>query len=251
MFPNLFGIEDGSYILCMCVGIIAAVVLAIVFLKKNGSKKSELIDLGICACFAIVFGVIFAILFENLYEVIALKDQYKWVWKMTFFGGLFGGVAGFLGTYFILRKKSKLRLNNIIVFAPVSIALAHGIGRIGCFLAGCCYGKHTDSWIGIDFPGIGKVIPTQLIEAIFLLILFGVLLFLILKFKFKYGFLIYIPSYAVFRFVIEFFRGDERGVAAILSPSQIWCIVLFFSTIPLYFFLKYYFGKVNEEKKIL
>lgn len=248
MYPNLFGIQDFSYILCMCVGIIAAVVLAIVFLKKNGSKKSELIDLGICACFAVALGVIFAILFENLYEAIALKDQYKWVWKMTFFGGLFGGVVGFLCTYFILRKNSKLRLNNVIVIAPASIALAHGIGRIGCFLAGCCYGKPTDSWIGINFPGIGKVIPTQLIEAIFLFLLFGIMLFLILKFKFKYGFLIYVPAYAVFRFVIEFFRGDDRGVIGSLSPSQIWCIILFAATIPLYFLMKYYFGKANEEK---
>ena len=248
MYPNLFGINDGSYIICMCIGILAAVFLAVIFLKKNGEKKSALIDLGICACFAVIFGIIFAILFENIYEAISLKEQYKWVWKMTFYGGLFGGVGGFLGTYFILRKKSTLRLGNILVIAPASIVLAHAIGRIGCFLAGCCYGKPTDSWIGIEFPGVGKVIPTQLIESIFLFVLFGILLFLILKYKFKYGFLIYIPAYAVFRFVIEFFRGDERGVAFALSPSQVWCIVLFAASIPLYFLLKKYFEKANEEK---
>lgn len=248
MYPDLFGIHDSSYIICVILGVIAAVVLAIFYLKKTGSNKSELIDLSICACFAVASGVVFAILFENLYEAIALKDEYKWVWKMTFYGGLFGGVVGFLTTYFLLRKKSTLRLNNIIIIAPASIALAHAIGRIGCFLAGCCYGKPTDTWIGIEFPSIGKVIPTQLIESIFLFALFGIMLFLILKFKFRYGFLIYTSSYSVFRFVIEFFRGDERGVAGLLSPSQIWCILIFIATVPLYFILKKYFKAIDEKE---
>lgn len=248
MYPNLFGIEDGSYVICMCLGIIAAVLLAILFLKKKGIKKSGLIDLGICACFAVALGIIFSILFENLYEVIALKEQYKWVWKMTFYGGLFGGIIGFLGTYFILRKKTLLKLQEVLIIAPASICLAHGIGRIGCFLAGCCYGEHTESWIGIEFPSIGKVIPTQLIEAIFLFVLFGVILFMILKFKFKYGLVVYAACYSVFRFVIEFYRGDERGVAGALSPSQIWCIALFVASVPLFFLLKYYFKSNNGKE---
>lgn len=251
MFPNLFGIEDGSYIMCMVIGIVLAILFAVLFLKKKGVKKNALIDLGICACFAVIAGVIFAILFENLYEVIALKDQYHWVWKMTFYGGLFGGVGGFLGTYFILKKKTSLRISDVIVVAPVSIVIAHAIGRIGCFLAGCCYGKPTDSWIGIDFPGIGKVIPTQLIEAIFLFVLFGVLLFLLLKYNFKYGFVIYAFAYSIFRFIIEFYRGDDRGVAGVLAPSQIWCIILFAAAVPLYFLLRYIFKKSDEEKQII
>lgn len=251
MYPDLFGINDFSYTICLILGIIAAIVLAVLFIKKRGATKGELIDLGICACSAIVFGVVFAILFENIYEAIALKDQYHWVWKMTFYGGLFGGAGGFLLTYIILKRNSKLTLNNVIIIAPASITLAHAIGRIGCFLAGCCYGKQTDSWIGIDFPEIGKVIPTQLIEFIFLFVLFGVLLFLALKYNFKYTFIVYIPSYAIFRFILEFFRADERGVAGILSPSQIWCIVLLAITVPLYIFLKWIFAKQNEEKQSL
>lgn len=248
MYPNLFGIEDGSYIFCMIFGIVLAVIVAIEFLKKKGASKGALIDLGICACFAVIAGIIFSILFENLYEAIALKEKYKWVWKMTFYGGLIGGVGGFIGTYLLLKKKTTLKFTNVLIIAPASIVLAHAIGRIGCFLAGCCYGKPTDSWIGINFPGIGKVIPTQLIEAIFLFILFGVIFFLILKLNFKYGFIVYVPAYAIFRFVIEFFRGDERGVAGALSPSQIWCIILFVATIPLYFLLKYIFAKAYAEK---
>lgn len=247
MYPDLFGINDFSYTLCMVVGIILAVLVAGFYLKKKGISKVAIIDLIICTCFAVVGGIIFSILFENLYEAIQLKDQYHWVWKMTFYGGLFGGVLGFLLTYFLMRKNTKLCLEDVLIVAPASIAVAHGVGRIGCFLAGCCYGKHTDSWIGMDFPGLGKVIPTQLIEAIALLLLFGVLCFLAFKKDFKYNFIIYAGFYGVFRFVIEFFRDDERGVAFALSPSQIWCLILVVATVPLYFFLKK-FIKSNEQK---
>ena len=94
---------------------------------------------------------------------------------MTFYGGLFGGVLGFLLTYYFIRKNVNFKIMEVVKVAPVSIAIAHCIGRIGCTLAGCCYGKPTDSWIGIDLPGHGKVIPTQLFEAIFLLILFVII----------------------------------------------------------------------------
>lgn len=251
MYPNLFGIDNFSYTLCMFVGIILAFVFEIVYLKKKRISKEGVIDLIICGCFAIAVGVIFAILFENLYELIEKGSEYVWTWAMTFYGGLFGGVLGFLAVYFIMRKNCNFDIKVILKSAPIAIALAHSIGRIGCFLAGCCYGKETDSWIGLPCahpkPGI-NVIPTQLIEAIFLLILFGVMLFLLLKFNFKYNLVVYTFGYSIFRFIIEFFRDDPRGVAFALSPSQIFCIVLFVLGIPLIFLLKKINTKKYEEK---
>lgn len=243
MYPNLFGIKDFSYTLCLIVGIALAFLIAILFLKKKGTTKEGLIDLLICACFAIVGGIVFAILFENLYELIEKKEAYKWTWGMTFYGGLFGGVLGFLLTYYFIRKNVNFKIMEVVKVAPVSIAIAHCIGRIGCTLAGCCYGKPTDSWIGIDLPGHGKVIPTQLFEAVFLLILFVVMLVLLLKKDFKYNFVVYMCSYGVFRYINEFFRNDPRGVAFDLSPSQIWCIILVLLATPTFFFLKWLYEK--------
>jgi phosphatidylglycerol:prolipoprotein diacylglycerol transferase len=251
MYPDLFSIDDFSYTLCMILGIIAAFLIAFFYLRKKGLTKGGLIDLLICGLSGVVFGLIFAILFENLYEFIENGSEHRWVWKMTFLGGLFGGVIGFLGAYFLMRKTVRFDIRPVLVIAPLCIAVAHGIGRIGCFLAGCCYGKETDSWIGMDFPhdGLGNVIPTQLIEAIFLFVLAGLLLSLTMLKDYKYNMLIYLGSYSVFRFVIEFFRGDERGVAFALSPSQIWCIIIVLGLCPLYILLKKIFANKNEKER--
>ena len=248
MYPDLFGINNFSYTLCMIIGVTIAIVIACIYLYKQGFKKEGIIDLLICAFAGVALGVVFAVLFENLYEFIEYGTKHHWVWKMTFFGGLFGGVIGFLIPYFILRKNIKFNIKPILMIAPISITIAHGIGRIGCFLAGCCYGKPTDSWIGIDFPndGLGKVIPTQLIEAIFLFLLTAVMVVLLLVKHFKYNFLVYLGSYSIFRFVIEFYRGDERGVAFALSPSQVWCIIIFLGLFPFYLLLRKLF---NEEEQ--
>lgn len=238
MYPNLFGIENASYVIMMILGIIFAFLIAVIYLKKKKISKSGIIDLLICGCFAVASGIIFGILFENLYEAIAYGKEYKWTWGMTFFGGLCGGVIGFLATYFAMRKTIKFDILDILKIAPLSITVAHAFGRIGCFLAGCCYGKHTDSWIGMNFPNLGKVIPTQLIESVFLFVLSAVLLVLILKLDFSYTFIVYLISYSIFRFIIELFRDDQRGVAGALSPSQIWCIILFAGSIPLFFLIR-------------
>lgn len=247
MYPIIIGSGRNafslSYTLCMILGIILAILYAAFYFKKQGIKKDGVIDLLICACFAIAGGIIFSILFENLYELIEKGPEYEWTWGMTFLGGLFGGVVGFLTTYFVMKENINFKLGDVLKVAPVSIALAHSIGRVGCTLAGCCYGKHTDSWIGVEFPGIGKVIPTQLIEAIFLFILFVVMWRLLARKSFKYNLVIYMFSYSIFRFIIEFYRGDERGVAFFLSPSQVWSIILFIGAIPTMFLLKKIYEK--------
>lgn len=250
MYPNLFNIPNFTYILCMIIGVLAAFFIAAFYLKDKGIKKAGILDLLICGCFAVAGGIVFAVLFENLYEAIALKDQYHFNGHMTFFGGLFGGVITFLLVHYFMRKNCHFEIRDVVKIAPVAITLAHAIGRIGCFFAGCCYGIETDSPLGIDFPNdnLGKVVPTQLIEAIFLFILCGVLASLLLVKDFKYTFVIYALAYGIFRFIIEFYRGDERGVAFALSPSQIWSILLVVGAIPLFFYLKKLFSKQNEKE---
>ena len=251
MYPNLFGVDNLSYTLCLIIGIVLASALGIIYLWKKGLTKEGIIDLLICTCAAVALSIVFAILFENLYEWIQFGTKHHWVWKMTFFGAFFGGLLGFLLSYFLMRKTARFSMAQVLRVVPVCIPLGHAIGRIGCFLAGCCHGVETTSWIGVDFPndGLGKVIPTQLIESIFLFILFTALLLVLLLTKFKYTFLIYLGTYSIFRFVIEFFRGDERGKAFTLSPSQIWCIIFLIGLVPLYFLLRKIFKDENEKEQ--
>ena len=104
----------------------------------------------------------------------------------------------------------------------------------------CCYGQVTDSCIGVEFPEIGKRIPTQLIESIFLFILTAILFVIIFVIKIKYTMHIYLASYSIFRFIIEFFRGDEARGATVLGlyPSQLVCIFIWIIFIPTLIFVK-------------
>ena len=233
MYPKIFGIFD-SYVVMIVVGIIAAFGLLIYYFRKNRFSKRDVIDLLICSSFAVAFGIIGALVFEAIYER-------QWNWGLTFYGGLFGGIAGFLFIYYVfVRKSSTLKIAECFKIAPPAITIGHAFGRIGCFLAGCCYGKPTDSWIGVKFPFLSEpVIPTQLIESIFLFLLTAVLLVLIFKFNFKYTFVVYLGAYSIFRFIIEFFRGDERGqFLGVFSPSQVWSIFIWIIIVPFFFILK-------------
>lgn len=238
MFPTIFGFID-TYSVMVVIGLIASFSIAFVYMKRVHMKKQDFLDLAICGCGAIICGIIFATLFQNLYDLILLKEAFQWSFKMTFFGGLFGGVIGFLFIYFVfIKKKSTLNINEILKIAPLCIVVAHAFGRIGCFCAGCCYGE--ESIHGLYFPILHKtVLPTQLYEAVFLFQLSGVLAILLFQFKFKYTFLVYGVSYSLFRFIIEFFRADDRGFSFLnLSPSQLWSIIIILGCIPLYFVLR-------------
>ncbi|GKV54088.1 diacylglyceryl transferase [Sporosarcina sp. NCCP-2222] len=140
------------------------------------------------------------------------------------YGGIIGGIlAGFV--YSKIYQLPFLRYMDL--FVP-SIALAQGFGRIGCLLAGCCYGAETNSWFGITFlhsdiaPNGVSLVPTQILESVFS---FGVcfLLLFLAKRTNKAGIVAYayLILYSAGRFIIEFYRGDIiRGEVGILSTSQ-------------------------------
>lgn len=239
MLPKLFNTID-SYTFMLIIGIIAAFVLAIIYIKYKKFTKRDILDLLICGAFAIAGGIIFALGFQALYDLIENPKEFVFEFKMTFYGGLLGGVLGFvLSFYLLVKKNSTLEIGNVLKIAPACITLAHGIGRIGCFLAPCCYG--TVSEHGMYFPALGlKVIPTQLYEAIFLLVLSIILIILAFK-DYKWGFVIYLITYSIFRFIIEFFRGDDRGFTFLgMSPSQLWSILILLIIYPLILLVKKY-----------
>lgn len=140
------------------------------------------------------------------------------------YGGIIGGIlAGYL--YCRLKKLHFLKFFDLV--AP-SVALAQGFGRIGCLLAGCCYGRETEGALAITFqnssfaPNHVALIPTQVYSSLSDFLHFGILIW-IARHKKADGQVAacYLIFYSVGRFVLEFFRGDlERGSVGGLSTSQ-------------------------------
>ena len=265
MYPNelfnILGVSVDLYTICFLVGIIACLVFTIIAMRICGYSSTARDTIIIIGIFSILIGLLFAALFQAFYNLIAGKG-FKFE-GMTFIGGLIGGVIAFVGLYFLyvyvinprLKEKSffKSDMNKgiwyLLRIAPISITIAHGFGRIGCFFAGCCYGKPTEAWYGIQFPGLHtKVIPTQLFEAIFLFILSAVMIVLLFVIHFKYNMSVYLISYGIWRFVIEYFRGDYRGsLIPGLSPSQFWSIIMVLLGIGIFFLYKYFDPKLTKE----
>ncbi|WP_457551154.1 prolipoprotein diacylglyceryl transferase [Desulfobacula sp.] len=179
--------------------------------------------------------LISALLGARLLYVLINFDSYKENWLDIFKiwnGGLvfFGGFIGAVVTAFIYLTMKNLKIWNTADILAPGIALGHAVGRLGCFFAGCCYGKACDLPIAIKFTNPDSLAPlniylhpTQIYSVFSNLTLFFILLWLQKRKKFDgMVFLIYIMLYSLFRFIVEFFRGDFRGnfIFDFISLSQ-------------------------------
>ena len=227
MYPKLFGVID-SYTVMMILALLSAVITLFLY-TKNKINKLEKIDLLIVICVTLVAGLLFANFYQNIYDLIKYKKEYHYTTAITFYGGLIGGAIFFFIMYFKFYKKHHPGIMKYIIrIAPICICLAHTLGRIGCFLEGCCYGIDSNAWYSLYFSSLGRsVIPTNLYEAVFVFIIFIVLLILLKKKNYLYTLPLYMFSYSIFRFLIEFIRGDDRAKIGVLSPSQYISILLF------------------------
>ncbi len=246
MYPyKLFEFPDGSgitlYEIFILIGVIAAIILFRILAdrRKMPAKLQNLILIGAVVSF--IVGYLSAVLFQAIYNAIETGDfSLDSQTGSTFYGGLIGGAVCMLLIYFIggkiLYKKSNDYIQWFPTFANMAAAcipLAHGFGRIGCLMGGCCHGNITDAWYGIPMD-IGvldgvyvKVVPLQLFEALFLFALSAALIYL--NFKEKGGELsLYFVGYGIWRFIIEYFRADDRGetIVSFLSPSQLIAVIL-------------------------
>lgn len=251
MYPNLFGISFiHMYGLCIGIGIIIADWFLHFAGKKANLPEKFLSWAETVGLLCVGVGVLSSMIFQSFYNYLE-TGVFEFGTSMTFYGGLIGGLITFCIAYFGYgRKRYKKYVPDILNIAACSVLIGHSFGRIGCFCSGCCYGKPTDSWLGVTFPGIGKVYPTQLFESLFLLILFLVLAFLVLKKNFKYSMSVYLIGYGVFRFFIEYIRGDDRGsfIGTALSPSQFWALLLPLVGIAYFFISKYFFKKLRSSE---
>lgn len=135
----------------------------------------------------------------------------------VYYGGLFGAIAG-IALY--CGKNRTLRKSLFSIFTP-TFPLFHFFGRIGCFLAGCCYGRPLNPAIRVISNVAVDRYPVQIIEAIFELLLFCILLRKSRVTNRDINLWDYLLPYSIFRFLIEYFRGDTiRGIFILFSTSQ-------------------------------
>ena len=251
MLPNPIFWNVHMYGVMVAVGILAAFCVLFYCCKKKGIETRFVDFIFYNAILSIALGFGAAALFQATYDYIENPAAgFNLGGGITFIGGFIGGALAFLAVYFIFRKKYTSRLLDVLSIIPACILIGHAFGRIGCFFAGCCHGKTTDSIFGVKFPNIpGKVLPTQLYEAAFLFILFGITLYLVMKKNFRHNLSVYFICYGIFRFLIEFLRGDNRGsLVGGISPSQFWSILMIVIGVALFFFLHFVFPIKKESE---
>ncbi len=236
MYPYdiIFGID--LYEILLTVGIISAMLVLKLYSDKKHYDAKFHNFLLLCTASAIILGYGSAVLFQAFYNMLDGEGFHLAVnTGATFYGGLIGGVAVFIGIYFIggrfaFKDSRHIRafLPEITEMASVTITVAHGFGRLGCLMAGCCHGAPTDAWYGIYHVGLGtKVVPVQLFEAVFLFALSALLIYRITREK-RGNMPIYMLTYGTWRFFIEYARTDDRGATVIpgLTPSQLVALLM-------------------------
>lgn len=259
------------YGLCMGIGIVLCFAFLLFTMWKKKFNEASSDTILIIGVFGTGFGIFAAMLFQSVYNYIANPSAGFHLGGMTFIGGLIGGVASFLGVYFlymyvvrprtninVFKKEMNATLTDALPFIPIGICIAHAFGRLGCFFAGCCYGMETDAWYGIACSASGfhtlpvKVVPTQLFEMIFLIVLAAVMALLYFKYRFNYNFSVYMIAYGIWRFLIEFVRDDARGalVGNAITPSQFWSILMVVLGVGYIFLQKYVLAKQMKHPEL-
>ena len=235
-YIELFGKTIPMYGVCFVVGRGLAVFVAWLLSRKfNEVAHVDVVCSAIYTGIGAVVGAKLLFLLVNLELIIsgALPLLQAFQGGFVFYGGLIGGVIGL----FIYVKIYKLNAFKFFELYATIVPLGHSIGRVGCFLGGCCYGIEYDGFLSCTYDvNMGNtplgvpLFPVQLVEAALLLCLFFVLLTLYIKKRhlgiqvLTYGFV-----YCLLRFGLEFLRGDkERGALLGMSTSQFISLVFAF-----------------------
>ena len=251
---RLCGQEIPTYGVCLWLGVILSLLAACWLTKRRGAiPLSSLLASAFFTLLGAMVGAklfYFAISWDDIaYLFHAVEyDFFERVFYLmnngfVFYGGFLGG---FLALFFYLKASHRSLAEYLTLYAVV-LPLGHAVGRIGCFLGGCCYGVEYQGALAVEVPiyptlkGSATVsrFPIQLVEAAGLLLLFFLLLFLYYRFLKKPTLPLwtYLAVYPVFRFVLEFWRGDKaRGGFLIFSTSQ-WISLGIFLVAGMVFYL--------------
>lgn len=259
----LFGIEFNWFSILIVIGVLCLASLFFYRLRKlevDDKTVDKVTIVGFAAGLCAFLGARF---FDSLWHCIDdamvngefVLENFKFDFAaggITFAGAIVFSFPAFILLYPLFMKKDKYQpLFYLDQFIP-GILIAHTFGRIGCWCGGCCYGGETDFFLGVYYPPAGAVVhPTQLYEATFLFISFIVFCFFVKKYATEK----YLVSYAVWRFFVEFLRGDSRGASpfGFLTPSQFMSIVMIVGAVIIFFIRKKHYAKAliyyQEEEK--
>lgn len=224
----------GTYGLFYAIGFLLALRLAVGYARRDDIPPGRIVDLGIVTLIAGFVGakVLLYVLDAGYYLRNPMQMLYSLRSAGVFYGGF--GLALLAALWYIRRHQ--LPLGKVCDLAAPALALGQGIGRIGCFMAGCCYGTPCDLPWAVTFTDarsfeltgapLGVALhPTQLYHALANFFVLAVTMLAMRKRRFDgQVFWIYILMYAVLRATVEMFRGDTaRGLffGGTLSTSQL------------------------------
>lgn len=246
-----------TYGFMMALGVALGLWFLYVQSKKQGLDASRIVDASFYTILISLAGAKLVLLASNFSYYVRYPGE---LLSLARSGGVFQGGLAF-GVVFALWyfRKRRIPTWKVADIAGPALALGHGFGRIGCFMAGCCYGRVCDSPLGVRFQSqfahdltgipLGEALhPVQLYEAVLNFLNFF-LLFLILRRKKFDGqvFALYIAFYSLIRIFTEFFRGDHpekaflvKGTSPFLSLTfpQFFGVVGILAGLFLYSFLK-------------
>lgn len=241
-----------GYGLMIGIGVAVALLVGDYRAKKKGLNGDLIYGLTITT---VILGFLCARVLFILTEWKAfVQDPKSFITGSGFvvYGGIIGGLLVIYG-YCKIKKMDFFSYLDLMI---PSVALAQGFGRIGCFLAGCCYGKETDCFLGVIFthsayaPNGVKLLPSQLFMAAGDFVIAAILIWYAAKkpLKGKVSAL-YLILYSIGRFLVEFTRNDDRGSVGMLSTSQFIGIFILTAGLLMYFVILPKIIKTSEGER--
>ena len=239
---HIFGLDIYTFNACAILAVVAAILLFIY-------QTKDVLEPSVQDTFIALFGadIPFIIAGAVLHNKIAFADSVSDFMQLihrntgiAFFGGFIGGMTGFVILHQIMLRK-KISMHRAMNLIAPPLMVGHAIGRIGCLMGGCCFGKPCS--FGICFAertpahemyGGQTLFPSQLLEAIMLCVMF-----VCSQRMRRHQAEFYLISYSVIRFLLEFMRGDQRGNEGfLLSPAQVISILILSCTVVCIFIRK-------------
>jgi phosphatidylglycerol:prolipoprotein diacylglycerol transferase len=241
-FIDIYILKIPVYGLLTALGYAAAIWYCLKLRAKAGLTKEQVLD----TIFYLILG---AVLGGKLFYIIFYWQDFaaaQWLDKIRYGFVFLGGFIGALATGVYMLRKMKLPPLKTADFFMPAVPLGHAIGKIGCFMAGCCYGKEAHShFLAVKFTdpqslvpqhlhGVG-LYPVQLIEALASFLLFLTLYALSAR-RHKAGMITaaYMIGFGLLRFAAEFFRGEEEIHILGITQNQIAALAVAAAGVLLY-----------------
>ncbi len=252
MHPILFKIGPltiYTYGFFIALAFVTGILWACWEAKRLGEEAEKIMDLGFYLIIAAIIGSRLFFVLLNMKEYLNHPLNIIKIWEggLVFHGGLIASIV--VGFYYL--KKHHLNIWKYTDILAPAFILGQAIGRIGCLMAGCCYGKKTTLPWGIVFTDANSLAvldvplhPTQIYTSIGALCIFGFLLWLRKRKSYEgQVFWLYIVLYSIMRFIIDIFRGDQIYGTRVyffqaLTLTQVLSIVFFLSALYMLWYLK-------------